>query len=288
MPSTPRAPLWSILLLALAATAPAAQAQDPELSAGELRLKPEVGLSVPGAASTPPPMATPAAHAAPVRAAAAQTVSEPAQTGLPPSVLAALRRAQVPAEAMSALVLPVAGNQAERVRYRADQPINPASVMKLVTTYAAMDLLGPDFTWSTRFLTDGVVDKGTLRGNLYIKGGGDPKLVLERIQAAFQALQTKGVIVVLGDMVLDNSAFELPPRDPGAFDGEALRPYNAGPDALLVNFKSVVLKFSPRSGGGRGPGAQRTADGGPGDRCHAAAGARRRLWRLARCDRGAL
>jgi serine-type D-Ala-D-Ala carboxypeptidase/endopeptidase (penicillin-binding protein 4) len=117
--------------------------------------------------------------------------------------------------------------------------------MKLVTTYAAMDLLGPDFTWSTRFLTDGVVDKGTLRGNLYIKGGGDPKLVLERIQAAFQALQTKGVIVVLGDMVLDNSAFELPPRDPGAFDGEALRPYNAGPDALLVNFKSVVLKFSP-------------------------------------------
>jgi serine-type D-Ala-D-Ala carboxypeptidase/endopeptidase (penicillin-binding protein 4) len=118
-------------------------------------------------------------------------------------------------------------------------------VMKLVTTYAAMDLLGPEFTRSTRFLTDGVTDKGTLRGNLYIQGGGDPKLVLERIQAAFQALQDKGVVVVLGDMVLDNSAFELPPSDPGAFDGEALRPYNASPDALLVNFKSVVLKFFP-------------------------------------------
>jgi D-alanyl-D-alanine carboxypeptidase/D-alanyl-D-alanine-endopeptidase (penicillin-binding protein 4) len=117
--------------------------------------------------------------------------------------------------------------------------------MKLVTTYAAMDLLGPDFTWSTRFATDGTVQAGTLRGNLYIKGGGDPKLVLERIQTAFQALQNKGVVVVLGDMVLDNSAFELAPRDPGAFDGEALRPYNASPDALLVNFKSVVLKFSP-------------------------------------------
>ena len=158
---------------------------------------------------------------------------------------AALQRAQVPAAAMSALVLPVADGGQARVRFRSEQAINPASGMKLVTTYAAMDLLGPDFTWSTRFYTDGTVDKGTLRGNLYIRGGGDPKLVLERIQAAFQALQTKGVVVVLGDMVLDNSAFDLPPRDPGAFDGEALRPYNAGPDALLVNFKSVVLKFYP-------------------------------------------
>ena len=69
-------------------------------------------------------------------------------------------------------------------------------------------------------------------------------------KAAFQALQNQGVVVVLGDMVLDNSAFELPPRDPVAFDGEALRPYNASPDALLVNFKSVVLKFSPDSDAG--------------------------------------
>lgn len=145
---------------------------------------------------------------------------------------------------MSALVLPVAGNGSERLRHRADEVISPASVMKLVTTYAAMDLLGPNFTWTTRFYTDGALDNGTLRGNLYIKGGGDPKLVLERIEAAFQALQDKGVVVVLGDMVLDNSAFDLPPKDPGAFDGEALRPYNAVPDALLVNFKSVVLKFS--------------------------------------------
>jgi serine-type D-Ala-D-Ala carboxypeptidase/endopeptidase (penicillin-binding protein 4) len=53
------------------------------------------------------------------------------------------------------------------------------------------------------------------------------------------------VVVVLGDMVLDHSAFELAAHDPGAFDGEALRPYNASPDALLVNFKSVVLKFAP-------------------------------------------
>lgn len=226
--------LWPVLLLT-AGVGAHAQLQDHELSAGELKLRPDHGFAAP--APDPARVDLGGPRIAPP--------DPQVQTGLPPSVLAALQRAQVPAAAMSALVLPVSGNGPARVRFRTEESINPASVMKLVTTYAAMDLLGPDFTWSTRFYTDGVIDRGSLRGNLYIKGGGDPKLVLERIQAAFQALQDKGVVVVLGDMVLDNSAFDLPPRDPGAFDGEALRPYNASPDALLVNFKSVVLKFFP-------------------------------------------
>ncbi|QHE88306.1 D-alanyl-D-alanine carboxypeptidase/D-alanyl-D-alanine endopeptidase [Hydrogenophaga sp. BPS33] len=165
--------------------------------------------------------------------------------GLPPAVAEALKQAQVPASALSALVVSVAPDAHERLRHLASAPVNPASVMKLVTTYAALDMLGPDFTWNTRFYTDGVVDNGILRGNLYVRGGGDPKLVLERIQEAYLALQAKGVRVILGDMVLDHSAFELPFTDPGAFDGEALRPYNATPDALLVNFKSVILTFVP-------------------------------------------
>ncbi|MBS3911508.1 MAG: D-alanyl-D-alanine carboxypeptidase/D-alanyl-D-alanine-endopeptidase [Hydrogenophaga sp.] len=164
---------------------------------------------------------------------------------LPPGVSAALARAGVPASAFSALVVPLDTSAHVRLSYRASAPVNPASVMKLVTTYAAIDLLGPDFTWNTRFYSDGVVSQGVLRGNLYVRGGGDPKLVLERIQAAFMNLQDQGVRVILGDLVLDHSAFELPAIDPGAFDGEALRPYNASPDALLVNFKSVVLTFQP-------------------------------------------
>ena len=169
---------------------------------------------------------------------------------LPPSVSAALARAGVPASAFSALVVPLDTNAQERLRHRANASVNPASVMKLVTTYAAIDLLGPDFTWNTRFYSDGEVSQGVLRGNLYVRGGGDPKLVLERIQAAFMNLQDQGVRVILGDMVLDHSAFEVPAIDPGAFDGEALRPYNATPDALLVNFKSVVLTFQPDTAAG--------------------------------------
>jgi len=169
---------------------------------------------------------------------------------LPPQVLAALQRAGVPTGAMSALVVSTDASAHQRLRHRAGASVNPASVMKLVTTYAAIDLLGPDFTWNTGFYTDGEIDQGVLRGNLYVRGGGDPKLVMERLQEAYFSLQAQGVRMILGDMVLDHSAFELPPHDPGAFDGEALRPYNAAPDALLVNFKSVVLTFVPVPGAG--------------------------------------
>ncbi len=168
----------------------------------------------------------------------------PSREALPSPVLAALQRAQVPPAAFSAIVAPLDAPEA-RLRHQSAAVVNPASVMKLVTTYAAIDLLGPAHTWRTRFYTDGAIEGGALRGNLYVRGGGDPKFVLERVQEAFYVLHDQGAQVILGDLVLDHSAFDVPDRDPGAFDGEALRPYNASPDALLVNFKSVVLKFVP-------------------------------------------
>lgn len=169
---------------------------------------------------------------------------------LPPSVQAALARSGLPPEALTVLVAPARGHGAPVVSVRASEPVNPASVMKLVTTYAAMDVLGPAFRWRTGFYADGPVADGVLRGNLYIQGGGDPKWVMERITEALQAVQAQGVRVVRGDLVLDQSAFRLPPLDPAAFDGEHLRPYNATPEALLVNFKSLVLGLVPDAGAG--------------------------------------
>jgi D-alanyl-D-alanine carboxypeptidase/D-alanyl-D-alanine-endopeptidase (penicillin-binding protein 4) len=203
-----------------------------------------------GLSARPEPSAGSSAETLPALRPALPLSSPGHDTPLPPAVLAALRRANVPADALSALVVPVSTPGEARLSHQAARAVNPASVMKLVTTYAAMDMLGADFTWRTDFRTDGQVANGTLRGNLYVRGGGDPKLVLERIQDAFRALQDKGVQVILGDMVLDHSAFDIPDHDPGQFDGESLRPYNASPDALLVNFKSVVLTFQPDTGAG--------------------------------------
>ena len=164
---------------------------------------------------------------------------------LPPEVEAALQRAKVPREAVSMLVVDAEGKSVARLSHRAGVAMNPASVMKLVTTYAALDLLGPAYTWSTPVYIEGAVRDGTLYGNLTIKGLGDPKLVLERVWLLLRRVQGLGVRSISGDIVLDHSAFAVAESDPGGFDGEPLRPYNVAPDALLLNYKSVVMTFVP-------------------------------------------
>lgn len=165
--------------------------------------------------------------------------------GLPNEVDAALARAKVPRDAVTMLVADADGVRAPRLAWRAQVPVNPASIMKLVTTYAALDLLGPAFTWTTPVYVDGPVRNGVLEGNLYIQGQGDPKLVLERLWLLLRRVQGLGIHAINGDIVLDRSAFEVAESDPSAFDGEGQRPYNAAPDALLINFKSVVMTFVP-------------------------------------------
>ncbi|KAF1050110.1 D-alanyl-D-alanine carboxypeptidase/D-alanyl-D-alanine endopeptidase [Xylophilus sp.] len=175
---------------------------------------------------------------------------QPAQAqtaALPPEVEAALARARLPREALSVWVADAqAGPRAApRLAWRAQVPANPASVMKLVTTYAGLDLLGPAYVWNTPVYVDGPVSGGVLQGNVYIQGRGDPKLVLERLWLLLRRLQAQGIRTIAGDIVLDRSAFSLPPHDPAGFDGEPFKPYNAAPDALLVNYRSLVLDFIP-------------------------------------------
>lgn len=133
------------------------------------------------------------------------------------------------------------------VAHQADVPMNPASVMKLVTTFAALDLLGPTYRWRTDVYLDGPLVDGTLKGNLVIKGRGDPKITIEQWQALMRDLRARGLQRIEGDLVLDRSAFRLPAHDAAVFDSEPLRPYNVGPDAMLVNFKSVRFSFSPNA-----------------------------------------
>jgi D-alanyl-D-alanine carboxypeptidase/D-alanyl-D-alanine-endopeptidase (penicillin-binding protein 4) len=168
---------------------------------------------------------------------------------LPAEVGAALARAGLPRDALSVLVVDAEGKAAPRVSHRAGVPVNPASVAKLVTTYAALELLGPAFSWPTPVYVDGAVDGETLTGNLYLQGQGDPKLVVERLWLLLRRVQGLGIQQITGDIVLDRSAFVTVEQDPAAFDGEPLRPYNAAPDALLLNFKSVVMTFVPDSAG---------------------------------------
>ncbi len=125
-----------------------------------------------------------------------------------------------------------------------DVPRSPASTIKTLTTFAALDMLGPTYTWHTRALTRGTLSDGVLDGDLILQGGGDPYITLERWWSFVQALRAKGLKSLRGDIVIDNSAFSLPAEDPGAFDGRPNRSYNVLPDALMVNFQSVEFRIA--------------------------------------------
>jgi D-alanyl-D-alanine carboxypeptidase/D-alanyl-D-alanine-endopeptidase (penicillin-binding protein 4) len=163
---------------------------------------------------------------------------------LPAGVNQALLTAKVPAASV-AVVVQELGVHRETLRVNAAAPMNPASVMKLVTTYAALELLGPAYRWKTEAYVTGPIRDGVLEGDLVLKGYGDPKLDLESFWTLLRALRGKGLQAIRGDLVLDRSYFQRSPGDAASFDGDAFRPYNVLPDALLVNFKSLRFAFAP-------------------------------------------
>jgi D-alanyl-D-alanine carboxypeptidase/D-alanyl-D-alanine-endopeptidase (penicillin-binding protein 4) len=167
-----------------------------------------------------------------------------AQSALPASVNQALAAAKIPLGNVAVVVQEV-GVHHETVRANANAPMNPASVMKLVTTYAALEQLGPAYRWKTEAYAAGTLQDGVLDGDLVLKGGGDPKLDLESFWRLVRALRGKGLREIRGGLVLDRSRFERNDGDAGRFDGDPFRPYNVLPDALLVNYRSLRFVFSP-------------------------------------------
>ncbi len=172
---------------------------------------------------------------------------EPATT-LPAEIASALQAAGVPADAVSMLVLPVdAGlGRPARLTHQAQAVRQMASVMKLFTTGAALSTLGPAYVWRTDVALGGPLKpNGKLDGPLFLRGSGDPDLVLENVQLMMARWRGAGLKDIQGDLLIDRSVFDVPLHDPAAFDGQGAKPYNAGPDALLLNHQSVILHVMP-------------------------------------------
>src|SRR5512139_204631 len=163
---------------------------------------------------------------------------------LPEPVLDALHHARIPLSSVGVVVREL-GAETPLIQVNATRPMNPASTMKLLTTYAALELLGPAYSWKTEAWLDGQLEDGVLRGNLIIKGYGDPKITVEQLWMWLHDLRNRGLREVTGDLVLDRSAFSAEEIDPGAFDNDPRRAYNVGPDALLLNFNAIRLRFMP-------------------------------------------
>ena len=167
---------------------------------------------------------------------------------LPERPRAVLKQQLVPDPAVTVVVRDVS-NGHSLVELNAGVARAPASTMKLLPTWAALEMLGPAYTWKTRVWADAPVQRGVLEGNLYLQGGGDPLLTIERWWRLVADLRSGGLRTIRGDIVIDQTRFAPLVERPGDFDGRSWRTYNVLPDALLVNWQSAEFLIRPADDG---------------------------------------
>lgn len=170
-----------------------------------------------------------------------------ARAELPAAVTDALKIAGIPLSSVAIYVQAVDANIANQgelsINLNAEKSMNPASVMKLVTTNAALDLLTPVYRWKTEAYKNGEIANGTLKGDLMIKGYGDPSFGEAEFRRFLVSLQQAGIKQIKGDLIIDKSFFAKNVGSRNTFDNETWRAYNAIPSAFLVNGRNTSFKF---------------------------------------------
>lgn len=169
---------------------------------------------------------------------------------LPQNIANVLQHRNLPPETLSIYVESLDTGE-PILAWNETEPRNPASVMKILTTLVALDILGPTYRWETNLYVLGDVDQGELKGDLLMQGSGDPFLVTDRFWQMLRLLRQAGIRKIDGELLLDDSYFSVPFYDAAAFDREPLRAYNVGPNALLSNLKVVRYVFEPDPASGK-------------------------------------
>ena len=167
---------------------------------------------------------------------------------LPKPIDVVIKGHRIPSDAYSLYVREI-GQQDPVLAVNPETPFNPASVIKIIPTLAALELLGPAYRWKTEVYTLGNISNGVLQGDLLFKGHGDPHLVIEDFRKILEELRRRGIRDITGDLLIDASWFSIAHENPGAFDNDPYRTYNVLPNAFLVNFKAVNFHFYPAANG---------------------------------------
>lgn len=170
-----------------------------------------------------------------------------ALAALPAPVVEALKKAGIPQESVSVVVQPLDANQAT-ISHNPSKPMNPASVMKLVTSYAALEALTPAYRWKTEVFRNGTLNNGVLEGDLIIKGYGDPSFKAQDFWRLLMAVQQAGIQKINGNLVIDKIVFADEVSTRSSFDDETWRAYNAMPSAFLVSGRNTSFKFTVQDG----------------------------------------
>ncbi len=171
------------------------------------------------------------------------TAAAPIYPNLPSEIQQSLRDKGMSPWGMSAYVQAI-GSPRPLISHNAQVARNPASVMKLLTSYVALGVLGPDYRWPIEISTTGTLQAGVLSGNVYIKGYGAPDFDTKGLREMLSQLRRKGIHTIRGRLIFDDTFFNGPKIDPGAFDGKPYNTYNAQPDALMFNERRTTFAAS--------------------------------------------
>ena len=163
-----------------------------------------------------------------------------------PPISSRLAAARIPADAAAVVVKPLDGGA---LSWSANdkKPMNPASTMKLVTTYSALHLLGPAFTFRTEMLSEAPVLGEALRGDLYVRGGGDPQARHRRPVAAGQpAARLRHPRDPRRRGARQDLLRAAQARSGANSTARKAAPTTSGPTRCCVNFKSIAITLRAR------------------------------------------
>ena len=165
---------------------------------------------------------------------------------LPQAIETFIKKSTIPKKDMSIYIKEVGKEGKEVVSLNANMTRTPASVIKVMTTYAAALKLGFDYRFPTKFYSVGRLSKGVLRGDLYVKGFGDPTLKSKDLDSIVKALKSKGIQKITGNIIIDRSFFRVSSKNNSGFDEHTYSPYNAMPDAMMYNERISTICVIPK------------------------------------------
>ncbi len=165
---------------------------------------------------------------------------------LPQEISSFVNKSKIPSKDISIYIKEVGTNNVI-ASLNANTVRKPASVIKVMTTYAALLKLGFDYRWPTKFYMSGRKSGSTLKGDLIVKGFGDPTLSESDLDSIVKQIKNYGIRHITGNIVIDRSYFSVKNTNSSHFDNNTYSPYNAMPDAMMFNERTSTVCITPKN-----------------------------------------
>ena len=147
-------------------------------------------------------------------------------------------------DSFSIVVKNLTAPEKKAIIYNGSKNFNPASLTKIITSFIALDKLGPNYKWKSDFYYTGQLKDDTIQGDLIFVGRGDASFSIDNLEFLIREIQKKGIKKIEGNLILDKSYFGKIPSIID-FDADPMRAYNVLPNAISIQSNTINFKFTP-------------------------------------------